>query len=57
MAVYYNELDHNAAAWLRQLIAAGLIANGDVDDRDIRDVQPRELRGYTQCHLFAGIRG
>jgi DNA (cytosine-5)-methyltransferase 1 len=57
MRAYYNENDKNCTAWLRELIAAKLIAHGDVDDRDIRDVKPAELRGYTQCHFFAGIGG
>ncbi|MGB4064234.1 MAG: DNA cytosine methyltransferase [Azonexus sp.] len=52
---YYNEFDKNAAAWLRELIKAGHIADGDVDERNILDVLPSELRGYTQCHFFAGI--
>ena len=52
---YYNEFDKYAAQWLRNLIAAGHIAPGDVDERDIRDVRPNDLRGYTQCHFFAGI--
>lgn len=55
MAAYYNEHDKAAAAWLRQLIARGLIASGDVDERSIEDVTPDEIRGYTQCHFFAGI--
>lgn len=54
---YYNEHDPYAAAWLRNLISAGLIPAGDVDQRSIEDVQPNELRGYTQCHFFAGIGG
>jgi DNA (cytosine-5)-methyltransferase 1 len=54
---YYNENDLFAAAWLRALITAGLIAEGDVDDRDIRDVRPADVRGYVQCHFFAGIGG
>lgn len=54
---YYNEIDPYAASWLRNLIAAGHIANGDVDERSIADVQPDDLRGYTQCHFFAGIAG
>jgi len=54
---YYSEIDPYAAQWLRNLIAAGLIAPGDVDERDIRDVRPSELRPYTQCHFFAGIAG
>jgi len=52
---YYNEIDPFAAAWLRSLAATGLILPGDVDERDIRDVHPDDLRGYTQCHFFAGI--
>lgn len=38
MAAYYNEKDAACAAWLRNLVSAGHIAAGDVDDRDIRDV-------------------
>jgi DNA (cytosine-5)-methyltransferase 1 len=57
MAAYYNKFDPGAAAWLRELIAAGLIADGDVDERGIEDVVPTELAGYTQCHFFAGIGG
>jgi DNA (cytosine-5)-methyltransferase 1 len=55
MAAYYNEFDPFAAAWLRELIKAGHIAPGDVDDRSIKDVKADDLRGYTQCHFFAGI--
>jgi len=52
---YYNEVDPHAAQWLRNLIAAGHIAAGDVDERSIVDVRADDLRGYTQCHFFAGI--
>ena len=54
---YYNEWDKNAAAWLRELIKAGLIAPGEVDERSISDVEPADLKGFTQCHFFAGIGG
>lgn len=54
---YYNEWDKGAAAWLRELIKAGLIPNGYVDDRSITDVTPSDLEGFTQCHFFAGIGG
>lgn len=57
MTAYYNEFDPYAAQWLRNLIAAGHIAPGDVDERSITDVQPDDLNGYTQCHFFAGIGG
>lgn len=51
---YYNDNDRGAAHVIRCLIADGVIAPGDVDDRSIKDVQPNDLAGYTQCHFFAG---
>jgi DNA (cytosine-5)-methyltransferase 1 len=54
---WYNENDPFAAAWLRELIACGALPAGDVDTRSIWDVLPEDLRGYTQCHFFAGIGG
>lgn len=55
MTAYYNEIDPYAAQWLRNLIAAGHIAPGDVDERSILDVHPDDLKSYTQCHFFAGV--
>lgn len=57
MTAFYNEIDPFAAAWLRELIAAGHVAPGVVDERDIRDICPEELAGFDQCHFFAGIGG
>lgn len=57
MTAYYNEIDPYAAQWLRNLIQAGHIAPGIVDERSIEDVTPSELAGFTQCHFFAGIGG
>ncbi len=54
-AAYYNEVDPYAAAWLRNLIAAGHITPGEVDTRSIVDVRPADLAGFTRCHFFAGI--
>ena len=54
---YYSENDPFAAAWLRELVKGGHIAPGDVDERDIQEVRPAEIGGYTQCHFFAGIGG
>ena len=54
---YYNEIDPYCAAWLRNLIDAGHIARGDVDERSIIEIRADDLRGYTQCHFFAGIGG
>ncbi|HDU8612199.1 TPA: DNA cytosine methyltransferase, partial [Morganella morganii] len=55
MTAYYNEIEPFAAQWLRNLIAAGHIAPGVVDERSIEDVTPDDLRGFTQCHFFAGV--
>ena len=55
MTAYYNEIDPFAAQWLRELIKAGHIADGIVDERSIEDVLPSDLSGFTQCHFFAGI--
>lgn len=57
MSAYYNEFEPYAAAWLRNLIEAGHIAPGEVDERSITDVQADDLRGFDQCHFFAGIGG
>ncbi|BBV91329.1 MAG: DNA cytosine methyltransferase [Enterobacter sp.] len=54
-SAYYNEIDPYAAQWLRNLIASGHIAPGEVDERSIEDVTPDDLREFTQCHFFAGI--
>ena len=55
IAAYYNEIDPEKAAWIRELITAKVVAAGEVDERDIKLVQPEDLRGYRQCHFFAGI--
>lgn len=55
MAAYYNEIDPEKAAWIRELIKTGVIAPGEVDERDIRQVRADDLRGFKQCHFFAGI--
>lgn len=46
---YYNEIDPFAAQWLRNLIAAGHLPAGDVDERSIVDVRPDDLKG---CAAF-----
>ena len=55
--LYLNENDRFAAAWLQCLIADGHLPPAHVDTRSITDVTPADLRGYTQCHFFAGIGG
>ena len=41
---YYNEFDPKAAAWIRQLIKNGVIADGEVDERSIIEVQANDIR-------------
>lgn len=57
MTVYYNDNDPFNVARLKELIQAGLIAQGEVDGRSIEEINSEELRGFTQCHFFAGIGG
>ena len=54
---YYNDNDPFVAAWLDNLITDGRLPPGDVDRRSIKEVNPDDLTGYTQCHFFAGIGG
>ena len=57
MSAYYNEFDPKAASWIKQLIKNGVIADGEVDERSIIEVQANDIRGFTQHHFFAGIGG
>jgi DNA (cytosine-5)-methyltransferase 1 len=57
VSAYYSENDPFCVEWLKNLISKGLIPDGEVDGRDIRDVRPDDLRPFAQCHLFAGIAG
>jgi DNA (cytosine-5)-methyltransferase 1 len=57
MTAFYNEIDPYAAAWLRNLIKAGLIPDGEVSTHSIVDLRPSDLSGFDQCHFFAGIGG
>lgn len=54
-SAFYNDNDAYAAAWTRNLIAAGEIAAGVVDERSIRDLQPSDVASFRQCHFFSGI--
>ncbi len=57
MGSYYNENDPKICAWLRELIREGVIADGEVDERSIKEVHADDLKGFTQHHFFAGIGG
>lgn len=55
--VYYNEIDSYCVDWLLNLMHEGLIPQGVMDDRPVQKVSPDDVKGYTQCHFFAGIGG
>ena len=57
MRAYYNEFDTYCAQWLRNLIDAGHIPPGDVDERSITEVKADEIKDYDQWHFFAGLGG
>lgn len=54
-SAFYNDNDVYVAQWTRNLIAAGELAAGVVDERSIKDLTPADVAGYRQCHFFAGI--
>ena len=53
---YYNEHDAYPAQWLRNLIEAGHLPSGRVDERSIADVEPDDV-AIGSGHFFAGIGG
>lgn len=57
MSDYHNEIDPYAAQWIRNLMQAGLIPQGEVDERSITDVCADDLRGFRRWHFFSGIGG
>lgn len=57
MASYYNDNEPYVCEWLRNLIKAGLIPDGVVDGRSIRDVQPSDVAEFIHVHFFAGLGG
>jgi DNA (cytosine-5)-methyltransferase 1 len=56
VSAFYNEWERYPAAWIRNLIAAGHVADGIVDERSIVELRATDLAA-TQCHFFAGIGG
>lgn len=55
MTAFYSEWEAYPAQWTRNLIAAGHIAPGVVDERSISDLSAEDVRGFDQAHFFAGI--
>jgi len=54
---YYNDNDPKICEWVRNLIKAGLVPDGEVDSRSITEVHPEDVRGFIQAHFFCGILG
>ena len=57
LKAYYNDNDPKVCEWVKNLIAAGEIMDGDVDCRSISDINPNEIKHYTRLHFFCGIGG
>lgn len=55
MSAYYNDNDPFMVEWLKHLIKRKVIADGEVDGRSIKEIDPKEISQFTQCHFFAGI--
>jgi len=53
MTAIYNENNPYAAQWIRNLVDAGHVAPGVVDERSIKDIS--DVDGHGQRHFFAGI--
>lgn len=53
MSALYNEIDPFAAHWLRNLIAAGHLPPGKVDEQSIADLR----EAPATFHTFAGVGG
>lgn len=51
----YSDNDAYAAQWTRNLVEAGQIAKGVVDERSIRDLRAADVASYRQFHAFSGI--
>lgn len=55
--IILNDVNEIACQWLSSLISLDLLDEAKVDQRSIEDIQPADLSGLRQCHLFAGIGG
>lgn len=52
---FYSELEPYAAQFLQNLIQAGHITHGQVEERSIKDLNAEDLDGVRRAHFFAGI--
>ena len=53
VTVYYNEIDTQAAQWLRNLGKNQI----HVDERSIAEVPATDVMEFSRAHFFAGIGG
>jgi len=53
----YTDNDDYCCEWLEELIAAGELPDGNVLNRDIRDIVPGDIAGVNHAHFFAGVGG
>ena len=56
-SVYYNDVDPFCAQWIKNLIKAGHLPVGTVDEQDVRSVRVDNVQAFSICHWFAGIGG
>jgi DNA (cytosine-5)-methyltransferase 1 len=57
ITAYYHDLDPLCCDWTSNLMDAGLITPGKIENGGIEDVLPDELAQYDRCHFFSGIAG
>src|SRR5690348_3762426 len=55
LKVFYNEIDQFCCAWMSNLMDAGQITPGVINDRSIEELTPEDVKGYDRAHFFAGI--
>src|SRR5208282_1755184 len=52
---YYNDSDPFVCEWTRELMKAGAISEGVVDERNIKEVQAADLKEFCRVHFFSGV--
>ena len=57
MSAFYNDNDAFMAEWLGNLVEAGEITHGIVDDRSVHDLPSDAFEDFARVHLCAGIGG
>ncbi len=57
MKAFYNEIDRYCCDWLSNLMDAGHITPGTINDRPIQELSPDDIPNVERMHFFAGIGG